>query len=664
MPGPQSLGTPTLVTIDERMADAVRRVTLGLGVNPGGAFGMADVASVLWARSHKFDAADPTWPDRDRFVLSAHHASLGALHHAILQLTGHAGLDAAAPTYGSHPAIEAASGPRGHGLATAVGMALAERIMAARFGKSLVDHRTWVLADSADLITGISHEAASLAGDLRLEKLTVMVEDASVTAGAAGSAPAGSLPSGGDEMTRRFAAYGWAIRQVDGHDSAAIAAALGFATRSQKPTLIACQVDTAPRGVEAPRGELAADILAAWHRAGSRGATARRSWLKRLARHPLRPEFERALAGRLPDGWQTAMAGLKARVAADRAASVPASPAGAPTAEPPAVPIGAASRLASFRTLQALVPAVADLVGGTAAIAGAELTKTAAMTTIGPGAYGGRHIEWGSREPAMAAAMNGLALHGGLIPYAASELCASDVIRPAIRLAATMRRQLVHLLIQDDDGDAGPAGPAPLDQLAGLRAIANAYMFRPADPIETVECWELALRRNDGPSLLVLGNLAMPSLRAETAENHCARGGYLLAEADGPRRATLIASGPEVAVALAARAALAADGIHVAVVSLVCWELFALQDELWRQGVLGTVPRFGIEAACGFGWERWLGPEGYFIGCDHFSSRSAGAALPGPSPLKGPSTTCFGLSSESIYNAVRKRLTVIPAGDL
>jgi transketolase len=657
---------------DRAMANALRGLTIDIigqaepGMS-GSPLGMADAASMLWTRFLKYDAADPSWPDRDRFVLSAGHGS--PLLYALLHLTGHAGMagevlrgfrhlhSAAAgrPEYGAHAAIEATTGPLGQGLANAVGMALGERMMAARFGKSLVDHRTWVLASDGDLMEGISHEAASLAGHLRLDKLTVLFDDNGI------STDGSTAIACSDDVAKRFAAYGWAVKQVDGHDAAEVANALSFATRSQRPTLIACcttigvgiparprrltssggwlggeQARAAKRALRCPEVafEVEPGVAAVWRGAGSRGAGARRSWLKRLARHPLRAEFERALAGRLPDGWHAAMAALKTRLAEER-----------PTM---------ATRQAGFRTLEALVPAIPELVGGSADLAAATMTQVPAMASVGPGAFGGRYIHWGVREHAMAAAMNGLALHGGLIPYGGTFLAFSDYLRPALRLAAVMRLRLVHVLTHDSIG-LGENGPTyqPVEQLASLRAVPNLHVFRPADAIETAECWELALRRNDGPSVLALSRQALPALRADVAENRSARGGYVLAEADGPRRATLIATGSEVALAMAARAALAAESIHVAVVSLPCWELFAVQDEVWRAGVLGSVPRIGIEAACGFGWDKWLGADGSFIGMDGF-----GASAPGEQLYRH-----FGITSDSICNAVRKRLALISSGD-
>ena len=652
-------------TLERCMADAIRALAIDAvekakSGHPGMPMGMANVATVLWTRFHKFDAADPRWPDRDRFVLSAGHGSM--LLYALLNLTGHAGMEidklkqfrqlhsptAGHPEFGEHPAIETTTGPLGQGLATAVGMALAERLLAARFGRSLVDHRTWVIAGDGCLMEGISHEAIGLAGHLRLEKLTVLWDDNSISIDGATSL------STSEDQVKRFAAAGWAVKRVDGHDPAQIAAALSMAVRSKKPTLIACKTIigfAAPTkagtaaahgaalgpseaqaakdalGWHSPPFEVPDAIRERWQRAGSRGITARRAWLKRLARHPQRGEFERVTAGRLPENFHETVAALRASFADTRP--------------------NIASRAASQKALEALVPAVPELVGGSADLTGSNLTLVKAMGIVGPGSFAGRYLHYGIREHGMAAAMNGIALHGGLIPYGGTFLCFADYLRPALRLSALMRQRVIHVLTHDSIG-LGEDGPThqPVEHLASLRAMPNVHVLRPADAMETAECWELALRRADGPSLLVLSRQNLPALRTDTGENRSARGGYVLAEAEGPRAATLIATGSEVSIAMAARAALAAEGIKVAVVSLPCWELFAVQDDHWRAGVLGGVPRFGIEAAVAQGWERWLGPDGIFIGMTGF-----GASAPADELYRH-----FGITADAIASAVRKRL--------
>ena len=653
------------VTPVRRMADAIRSLAIDAveqanSGHPGMPMGMADAAAVLWTRFHKYDAADPHWPDRDRFVLSAGHGSM--LLYALLYLTGHDGMDIEAiksfrqlhspaaghPEYGEHPAIETTTGPLGQGIATAVGMALAERMMAARFGRSLVDHRTWVIASDGDLEEGISHEAGSLAGHLRLEKLTVLYDDNHV------SIDGDTALSFSDDVLKRFAAYGWAAKRVDGHDPQQVAAALSFAVRSKKPTLIACRTIIglgAPTkagtagvhgaalgpqeaagakqalGLTDPPFEVPEQVLGQWRVAGTRGASARRSWLKRLARHSQRAEFERVTAGRLPETFHETVAALKQSFADTK----------------PKL----ATRASSQKCLEALVPAISELVGGSADLTGSNLTLVKAMGVVGPGSYGGRYIHFGVREHGMAAACNGIALHGGLIPYAGTFFVFADHNRPAIRLGAIMRIRVIYVLTHDSIG-LGEDGPThqPVEHLASLRAMPNLHVLRPADAMETAECWELSIRRTEGPSLLVLSRQALPALRTDAGENRCARGGYVLAEAEGPRQATLIATGSEVSIAMAARETLAADGIHVAVVSLPCWELFAQQDEAYRAEVLGGAPRIGIEAAGGFGWERWLGEDGTFIGMSGF----------GASGNYEDVYRHFGITPDAAVAAVRKRL--------
>jgi len=653
------------LTPERRMADCIRALAIDAteqakSGHPGLPMGMADAATTLWGRFLKFDAADPRWPDRDRFVLSAGHGSL--LLYALIHLTGHAGMTiddirnfrqlhspaAGHPEYGEHPAIETTTGPLGQGLATAVGLALGERMMAARFGKSLVDHRTWVIASDGDMMEGISHEAGALAGHLCLNKLAVLYDDNHV------SIDGDTSLAFSDDTLKRFAAYGWATKRVDGHDPQQIAAALSFAMRSKKPSLIACStiiglgaphkagtsaVHGSQLGPDEAAGAKAAlgwheppfaiphELLERWHAVGNRGATARRSWLKRLARHSMRAEFERVIAGRLPDNFHEAVAALKQSFAEGK----------------PKL----ATRQSSQKCLEALVPAIPELIGGSADLTGSNLTLAKGMGSVSAGNYAGRYIHWGVREHGMCAASNGLALHGGLIPYTGTFFVFSDYMRPAIRMGAIMRQRVIHVLTHDSIG-LGEDGPThqPVEHLASLRAMPNLHVYRPADAMETAECWELAIRRTEGPSLLVLTRQALPALRTDTAENRSARGGYVLAEAEGARQATLIATGSEVPIAMAARDRLAADGIAVAVVSLPCWRLFEQQDAAYRAEVLGGAPRVGIEAAAEFGWDKWLGPDDTFIGMSGFGASANYEDL----------YKHFGLTPEAIVAAVRKRL--------
>ena len=638
--------------------DAVQKANSG---HPGMPMGMADAATALWSRMLKYDAADPAWPDRDRFVLSAGHGSM--LLYALLHLTGHAGMSmddirnfrqlhsvtAGHPERGEHPAIEMTTGPLGQGISTAVGMALAERHLAARFGKSLVDHRTWVIASDGDLQEGISHEAASLAGHYRLDKLCVLWDDNGI------SIDGGTELSFTEDVLKRFQAYGWAVKRVNGHSPSALLGAMGYALRSRKPTLIACRTiigfaapkkagtagsHGAPLGAEEIAGARAAmgwnhppfeipeDIKAAWEKAGSRGGGTRRSWLKRLARHPQKAEFERAMAGRLPEGWADALNAHRAAIAESKPK------------------IG--TRIASQQALAALVPSVPEMIGGSADLTGSNNTDVKGIPAMRPGDYAGRYIHWGVREHGMAAAMNGMALHGGIIPYSGTFLIFADYLRPSLRLAALMGTRAIHVLTHDSIG-LGEDGPThqPVEILASLRCMPNTFLFRPADAMETAECWEMALRRADGPSVLALSRQALPALRSDASENRCARGGYVIAEADGARQATLIATGSEVSLAMTAQAQLREEGIAVAVVSLPCWELFAQQSAEYQAETLGAAPRVGIEAAVRFGWDSLIGADGIFIGMTGF-----GASAPADKLFEH-----FGITPAAVVAAVKKRVS-------
>ena len=648
---------------DRVMANAIRALTIDAVEaakcgHPGMPMGMADVATVLWTKFLKYDAADAQWADRDRFVLSAGHGSM--LLYSLLHLTGHAGMEievlkrfrqlhsaaAGHPEYHEHPAIEMTTGPLGQGLATAVGMAIAERLLAAKFGKSLVDHRTWVVAGDGCLMEGISHEAGALAGHLRLSKLTVLWDDNSISIDGATSL------SVSDDPLKRFASYGWAVRRIDGHDFGQIQAALAFAAKSSRPTLIACRTiigfgapskagtagshGAALGGAEAEAAKRALGwehlpftvpeaVAAPWRAAGSRGVTSRRAWLKRLAKHPQKAEFERVMAGRLPEGWTEAMGALKANLAQQK----------------PKL----ATRQSSQKALEVLVPAIPELVGGSADLTGSNLTLVKGMAGVAPDNFAGKYLYYGVREHGMAAAMNGIALHGGLIPYGGTFFVFTDYMRPSLRLAALMGVRVIHVLTHDSIG-VGEDGPThqPIEHLASLRAMPNVLVMRPGDAVETAECWELAIRNTKGPSLLVLSRQAVPGLRDTANGNRSARGAYVLAEAEGPRAATLIATGTEVSIAMAARANLAKAGISVAVVSAPSFELFAQQDASYRDEVLGEAPRIGIEAAGGFGWERWLGVNGIFIGMSGFGASAPAEAL----------YEHFGITEAAVVAAVKR----------
>ncbi len=641
--------------------DAVERAKSG---HPGMPMGMADVATVLFTRFLKFDPARPEWPDRDRFVLSAGHGSM--LLYALLYLTGYeemtldqlkafrqlGSLTAGHPEYGHCPGIETTTGPLGQGLANAVGMALGERLLNARFGDDVVDHHTYVLAGDGCLMEGISHEAASLAGHLGLGKLIVLFDDNGISI----DGPTSLAVS--DDQGARFAAYGWEVLSVDGHDPEAVAAALESARSSARPTLIACRTvigygapskagtakthgaPLGPEEIEGARAELGwphpafeipRDILDAWRAAGARGAARSAAWNGRiagLAKADL-AEFQRRLMGLLPAGWEAGLEELKRQVAAER----------------PSV----ATRVASQRVLEVLTAAIPDLVGGSADLTGSNNTKTADQAVIGAEDLAGGYIHYGVREHAMAAAMNGLALHGGVIPYGGTFLVFTDYCRPAIRLSALMNQRVIYVMTHDSIG-LGEDGPThqPVEHLASLRALPNLNVFRPADTVETAECWALALKAEHRPSVLALSRQGLPTVRGEPGgENLCALGGYILAPAEAERQVTLLASGSEVSVALEARELLAAEGIHAAVVSLPCWELFAEQSQHYRDEVLGPgTLRVAVEAGVAFGWERWIGAGGTVVGMAGF-----GASAPAKDLYQH-----FEITPRAVVAAVKERL--------
>jgi transketolase len=641
--------------------DAVEKANSG---HPGMPMGMADVATVLFSDFLKFDASAPDWPDRDRFVLSNGHGSM--LLYALLYLTGYPEMTIdeirnfrqlgsrtpGHPEYGHAPGIETTTGPLGQGLANGVGMALAERMLAARFGSDIVDHHTYVFAGDGCLMEGISQEAISLAGHLKLGKLIVLFDDNAISIDGATS-----LTSGDDQLAR-FRASGWHVQSVDGHDQDAIAAAIAAARESDLPSMIACRTVIgfgAPnkQGSESTHGsplgatEVAAardalgwhhepfsvpsEILDAWRRIGGQNHRARESW---QARHDVldeatREEFDRVVAGDLPAGWQDGLLALKRKIADEQ----------------PKL----ATRQASKNTLDVLAAALPELVGGSADLTGSNLTKANGMTPVTADDAAGRYIYYGVREHGMAATMNGIALHGGFIPYGGTFLVFTDYCRPAIRLSALMRQRVIYVMTHDSIG-LGEDGPThqPVEHLASLRAIPGLRVYRPCDATETLECWALALETRHTPSVLALTRQGVPSVRKEfTADNPCAKGAYVLAEADGPRQATLIATGSEVSIALAAREMLQREGTGAAVVSAPCLELFEAQDAKYRESVLGKGGiRVAIEAASPMGWDRFIAPDGIFIGM-----RSFGASAPAEVLYEH-----FGITPAEVVDAVKARL--------
>jgi len=634
--------------------DAVEKAKSG---HPGMPMGMADVATVLFTRFLKFDPADPAWPDRDRFVLSAGHGSM--LLYALLHLTGYEGVTLdelkafrqwgsktpGHPEHGHTPGVETTTGPLGQGIANAVGMALAERLMNARFGDDFVDHYTYVIAGDGCLMEGLSQEAISLAGHLRLNRLIVLFDDNQISIDGATSL------SCSDDQLARFKASGWSACRIDGHNPAAIGAAIEQARNNDRPALIACRTLIgfgAPnrQGSEKAHGApLGADevaktrdalnwphqpfqvpeaVLEQWREAGARGHATRRSWLERTKRinSPARSPFHDALNRNLPSAYAETMAKLRDRFATGR-----------PTI---------ATRQASQLVIDDIALALPDLLGGSADLTHSNLTRARTHQPVRPDFLGGNYIHYGVREHAMAAAMNGIALHGGFIPYGGTFLSFADYSRPAIRLAALMGVRVIHVMTHDSIG-LGEDGPThqPVEHLASLRAIPNLLVFRPGDAIETAEAWDCALRAQGSPSVLCLSRQALPAFRESGVANLVARGAYVALEPEGGRDVTLIATGSEVSIAIEAAKALAKDNVRAAVVSAPCFELFRQQSRGYRAEVLGDVPRIGIEAAVEGDWARWLGDAGEFVGMTGF-----GASAPAETLYRE-----FGITADAVAGA-------------
>ena len=642
--------------------DAVEQAKSG---HPGLPMGAADVATVLFSSFLKFDPADPAWPDRDRFVLSAGHGSM--LIYALLYLTGYpamtldqikrfrqlGSITAGHPEYGHTPGVETTTGPLGQGLANAVGMAIAERHLAAEFGADVVDHKTYVLASDGDLMEGISQEAIALAGHLKLNRLIVLFDDNGISI----DGPL-SLTDSVDQV-KRFEAAGWTASRVDGHDPAAIAAALEKAQSADRPVLIACKTTIgfgaptkagkssshgSPLGADEIKGareklgwthapfEIPADILSAWRKAGERSKGAHADWSKRLATLDAgkRAEFERRMKGDLPaPGFADAVRAIKASLAA--------------------TPKEIATRTACEFALETLIPAVPEMVGGSADLTGSNNTRTKSMKTMSAADYSGRFIHYGIREHAMASAMNGMALHGGIIPYSGTFLVFSDYCRPAIRLAALMGKRVIHIMTHDSIG-LGEDGPThqPVEHLAALRAIPNLLVFRPCDAVETAECWQLALEAKNRPSVLALTRQNLPQLSQNFLDsNRCAAGGYEIAAADGKAEVSIFATGSEVAIAVEAKKLLAAKGIAARVVSVPCFELLAEAPEAARRAVIGDAKvNIGVEAAIRQGWDAIIGSDGAFVGMTGF-----GASAPYKDLYKH-----FGVTAEAVAAAAAHKL--------
>ncbi len=636
--------------------DAVQAANSG---HPGMPMGMADVATVLYSRYLKFDPKHPDWADRDRFVLSAGHGSM--LIYALLNLTGYA-----RPTIGDirdfrqlnspcagHPenfelaGIETTTGPLGQGLATAVGMAIAERHLNATFGTDLVDHNTWVIAGDGCLMEGVNHEAIGLAGHLKLGRLNVLWDDNRITIDGATNL------STSEDILARYRATGWHTVACDGHDPADVARAMDEALADPRPSLIACRTiigygapnkqgtsathgsplggdevaaARANLGWDYPPFEIPADIRTAWEAVGQRSADLVAAWGRRLAASAQRGEFERRMKGELPvdNGIKAHIEGLLAN------------------------PQKIATRKASEIALEAINNAVPETIGGSADLTGSNNTKTKAQNPLTAEDYSGRYIYYGIREFGMSAAMNGMALHGGVIPYGGTFLVFSDYCRPAIRLSALQNARVIYVMTHDSIG-LGEDGPThqPIEHLASLRAMPNLLVMRPADAVETAECWDVALKSSATPSLLALSRQNLPQLRTEAAENRSARGAYRLRAATARRGVVLLATGSEVSLAVEVADKLEAEGIGADVVSMPCWELFDGQDAAYRRDVLpDNVLKVSIEAGSTFGWERYTGLEGLRFGIDRY-----GASAPAEKLYE-----YFGLTAGAIAPKIRAAL--------
>ncbi len=635
-------------------ADAIEKSKSG---HPGMPLGMADVAAVLFSRFIKLNPSAPHWFDRDRFVLSAGHGSM--LLYSLLYLLGYKDIDiediknfrqlgaktAGHPEYGHLDGIDMTTGPLGQGISSAVGMAIAERFVAARFGEDLCSHYTYVINGDGCLMEGISEEAISLAGHLGLNKLIVFWDNNNITID-------GTVDSASStDQIARFKAHKWNTIEIDGHNHCQIIKAIKKAQKSDKPTLIACKTKIgfgaptkqctskchgAPLGAEElskmrenlgwnyPPFEIPAEILQAWRTAGNRHVETYKGWLSRAKEAG--KDFNNFINDVLPKNWDNELNELKKQAIAEKTK--------------------VATRKASQMCLEKIVPHVPEIIGGSADLAASNLTKVSGMKDISKGDFSGNNIAYGIREHAMAAVMNGMSLHGGAIPYGGTFFVFSDYMRPSMRLAALMGIRAVYVLTHDSIG-VGEDGPThqPVEHLASYRAMPNLFTFRPCDVVETAEAWQLALENENAPSILALTRQGLPLLRTSAAENLTARGGYVISDvAKGQkRRATIIATGSEVSLAVLAQKKLAEEGIAVAVVSMPCCELFDRQDGKYQEEVLGSCPRVAVEAGAKFGWEKYVGLNGDIIGMDGF-----GASGPAEELYK-----FFGITEEEVVDAVK-----------
>jgi transketolase len=653
-----------------RMANAIRGLAMDAvekakSGHPGLPMGAADVATVLFTQFLKFDAADPSWPDRDRFVLSAGHGSM--LLYALLYLTGNSEMtldeikrfrqvDSLTP---GHPenfrtkGVETTTGPLGQGIATSIGMALAERMLSAEFGKKIVNHHTYVLVSDGDLMEGVSQEAIAMAGHWRLNKLIVLYDDNGISI----DGPT-SLADSVDQV-KRFKSAGWAAERINGQDAGEIAAAIARAQKSNRPSLIACKTTIgygAPHkaGTNKAHGEALGadelkaakenlhispepfsvpdDVLKAWRAAGSRGAATRKEWQARFEElgPRKRAEFERRLRHERPPSLAKALRAHKKTLLEN--------------------PLNVATRKSSEAAIEAIAGAMPmEFVAGSADLTGSNNNKAKSAVNFSAKTPKGRFIHYGVREHGMAAALNGIFLHGGFAPNGATFLVFTDYARPAMRLAALMGTGVVYVMTHDSIG-LGEDGPThqPVEHLSALRAIPNMRVFRPADAIEVAECWELALNRTSGPTVLALTRQNLPQLRTTApADNPCSHGAYELVAAQGEARVSLFATGSEVEIAVAAQKQLAERGIATRVVSVPSLDLLLEQEVGWRKAIIGNAPvKVAIEAAVRWGWDAVIGQDGIFIGMHGF-----GESGPAKDLFKH-----FGITAEAAVNAVLKRV--------
>ncbi|WP_421790350.1 transketolase [Hyphobacterium sp.] len=658
--------TPLDLNTLKPMANAIRALSMdsveqAKSGHPGMPMGMADTATVLWSRHLKHDPADPDWHDRDRFVLSAGHGSM--LIYSLLHLAGYPGMTLdqirdfrqlgsttpGHPEFGHTPGVETTTGPLGQGISTAVGMALAERLLNARFGDDLVDHHTWVIASDGDLQEGISHEAISLAGHLKLNRLIVLWDDNSIQIDGDTDLAESS------HTLKRFEAAGWTTDTVDGHDMEAVDAALSNAKSSAKPVLIACktiigfgaptksgsasshgaplgrdELIGAKKALDWPHGafEVPEDIRTNWLAATEAGKAARKDWTARYESSSRRKEFDQAFEGGLPVEAAKALSDWRYEVAAEKP--------------------DLASRAASGKTLEHIVPVMRELVGGSADLSGSNNTKTPNQGVIQADAYSGQYIHYGVREHGMAACANGLSLHGGVRPYIGTFLVFADYCRPSIRLAALMNQPVTYVFTHDSIG-LGEDGPThqPVEHLASLRAMPNLRVFRPGDALEVAECWEMALAHKTGPSLLALSRQKLPFVRQDDGrDNKSEWGGYVLRDAP-EAKAVILATGSEVSLAVEAFDRLAEMRIPVRVVSVPCLDLFLEEDKAYLDEVLPEgLPRIAVEAGIRQGWDAIIGREGGFIGMTGFGASAPAEAL----------YEHFGITVEAVIEAVKARV--------